>query len=83
MKYCQFCNKNYSDKYLRNHYRSNKHLYNAFGVKYTYKAERIVVNEIDNTLSNIVKKHRRKYHSFYIVSKINNKKIIGYPLRIL
>ena len=83
MRHCQYCNRNYSDKYLRNHCRSNKHLDKAFGVKYTYKTEKILVNEIDNTLSNIVEKHRRKYHSFYIVSKINNKKIIGYPKRIL
>ena len=38
---------------------------------------------MDNTLSNIVKKHKRKFQSFLIVCKINNKKIIGYPKRVL
>ena len=54
-----------------------------FGVKYIYKKENTVINEIDNTLSDIIKEHKRKFHSFYIVCKINNKKIIGYPKRVL
>ena len=83
MRHCHYCNRNYSEKYLGNHCRSNKHLDKAFGVKYRYKTEKIFVNEIDKTLSDIVKRHRRKFHSFYIVSKTNNKKIIGYPKRIL
>ena len=80
---CQDCNRNYSDKYFRKHRHSNKHLKKAFGIKYIYKKENIVVNEIDTTLSSIVEKHRRKFHTFFIVSKINNKKIIGYPKRFL
>ena len=83
MRHCQKCNKNYSDKYFRKHCRTNNHLENAFGVKYIYKKENIVINEIDNTLSDIIEEHKRKYHSFYIVCKINNKKIIGYPKRVL
>ena len=79
MRYCQYCNRNYSDNYLRNHWRSNKHLNKVFEIKYTYKTEKIFVSEIDKTLSDIVKKHQRKFHSFYIVSKINNKRIVGYP----
>ena len=55
----------------------------AFEVKYIYKKENILVNEIDNTLSNIINKHKRKFHSFLIVCKINNKKIMGYPKRVL
>ena len=78
MRHCQDCNRSYSDKYFRKHCRSNNHLKKAFGVKNLYKTENILVNEINNTLSNIVKKHKRKFHSFYIVCKINNKKIIGY-----
>ena len=83
MEHCQNCNRDYSDKSFRKHSRSNKHLKNAFEVKYIYKPENILVNEIDNTLSNIINKHRRKFHSFLIVCKINNKKIIGYPKRVL
>ena len=74
MKHCQNCNRDYSDKYFRKHCRTNNHLKKAFTVKYVYERENILVNEIDNTLSNIVEKHRRKFHTFYIVSRINNKK---------
>ena len=77
MKQCQKCNGDYSDKYFRKHCRSNNQFKKAFGVKYIYKTENILLNEIDNTPSNIVKKHKRKFHLFLIVCKINNKKIIG------
>ena len=83
MRNCHNCNRDYSDKYFRKHCRGNSHLKKAFGVKYIYKTENILVIEIDYTLSNIVKKHKRKFHSFLIVCKIINKKIIGYPKRIL
>ena len=83
MRHCQDCNRSYSDKYFRKHCRSNKHLNKAYEYKYIYKTENVYVNEIDNTLSDIVEKHRRKFDSFYIVSRINNKKIIGYPKRLL
>ena len=83
MKHCQNCNRDYSDKYFRKHCRSNNHFKKAFGVKYIYKTENILVNEIDDTLSIIVEKHKRKFHCFLIVCKINNKKIIGYPKRVL
>ena len=82
MRHCQNCNRDYSDKYFRKHCRSNNHFKKAFGVNYIYKTENILVNEIDNILSNIVKKHERKFYSFLIVCKINNKKIIGYPERV-
>ena len=83
MRHCQDCDRNYSDKYFRKHCRSNKHLDKTFEFKFIYKTENIVVNEIDKSLSDIVRKHQRKFQWFYIVSKINNKKIIGYPKRIL
>ena len=83
MRHCQNCNRNYSDKYFRKHCRTNSHLKKAFGVKYIYKKENIVINEIDNTLSDIIEEHKRKFHSFLFVCKINNKKIIGFPKRVL
>ena len=83
MRHCQGCNRRFSDKYFRKRCYSNKHLNKAYEFKYIYKTENVNVNEIDNTLSDIVEKHRRKFHSFYIVSRINNKKIIGYPKRLL
>ena len=83
MRHCQNCNRNYSDNYFRKHCRTNIHLKKAFGVKYIYKKENILVNEIDNTLSDIIEEHKRKFHSFYIVCKINNKKIIVFPKRVL
>ena len=83
MKHCQKYKRDYSDKNLRKHRRSEIHIKKAFGIKYIYKTENILVNEIDNTLSNIVNKHKRKFQSFLIVCKINNKKIIGYPKRVL
>ena len=83
MRHCQDCNRSYSDKCFRKHCRKNNHLKKAFGINYIYKTEKILVNEINNTLSNIVKKQKRKFHSFYIVCKINDKKIIGYPKRLL
>ena len=83
MRHCQNCNRNFSDNYFRKHCRTNNHLKKAFGVKYIYKKENIVNNEIDSILSNIIKEHKRKFQSFYIVCKIKNKKIIGYPKRVL
>ena len=83
MRHCQICNRNYSDNYFRKHCRTNNHLKKAFGVKYTHKKENIFINEIDNTLSDIIEEHKRKFHSFLNVCKINNKKIIGYPKRVL
>ena len=83
MRHCQNCNRDYSDKYFRKHCGSNIHFKKAFEIKYIYKTENILVNEIDNTLSNIVKKHKQKFHSFLIVCKINNKKIMGFARRAL
>ena len=83
MRHCRDCNRSYSDEYFRKHCSSNDHIKKAFEVKYIYKTENILGNEIDNTFSNIVKKHKRQFHSFYIVCKINNKKIIGYPKHVL
>ena len=82
MRHCQNFNRNYSDKYFRKHCRTNNHLKKAFGVRYIYKKENIVINEIDNTLSDIIGEHKRKFHSFLIVCKINNKKIIGFPKHV-
>ena len=48
-----------------------RHCQNCNG---NYKKENIVINEIDNTLSDIIEEHKRKFHSFLIVCKINNKK---------
>ena len=83
MRHCQNCNKDYSDKYFNKHCRSNIHLKKAFEVKNIYKKENIFFSEIDNILSSIIEKHKHKFHSFYVVCKINNKKIIGYPKRVL
>ena len=84
MRQCQDCDRIYSDNYFRKHIRSDILLKKAFEVKYIYKKENIFVSETDNILSSIIEKHKRKFHSFYIVCKINNnKKIIGYPKRVL
>ena len=83
MRHCHNCNKNYSDKYFRKHCHTNNHLKKAFGVKYIYKKENILVKEIDNILSNIIGEHKRKFHSFLMVCKINDKKIMGFPKRVL
>ena len=83
MRHCHNCNRDYSDNYFRKHCRTNNHLKKAFGVKCTYKKENIPVKEIDNILSNIIKEHKRKFHSFLIVCKINNKEIMGFRKRIL
>ena len=83
MRHCQNCNRNYSDKYFGKHCRTNNHLRKAFGVEYICKKENILVNEIDNTLSDIIEEHKRKFHSFLIVCKIINKKIMGFPKRVL
>ena len=83
MRHCQNCNRDYSDKHFRKHCRSYNHLKKAFGVKYIYKSENILVSEVDNTVFNIVKKHKRKFHSFLIVCKINYKKIMGFPKSVL
>ena len=83
MRHCQNCKRDYSDYYFRKHYRTNKDIKKAFGVKYIYKKENILVDEVDDTLSNIINKHKRKIHSFLIVCKIKNEKIKGYPKRVL
>ena len=82
MRHCQNCNRDYSDKFFRKHCRTNNRLKRTFGVKYICKKENILVNEIDNTLSDIIEEHKRKFHSFLIVCKINNKKIFSYPKRV-
>ena len=83
MRHCLNCDRDYSDKYFNKHCRSNKHIKKAFGVKYICKKENILVNEIDKTLSDIIEEHKRKFHSFLIVCEIINKKIMGFPKRIL
>ena len=83
MRHCQTCNRDYSDKYFRKLCISDKHIRKAYGVKYIYKEENILVNDVDNTLTSVIDKHKRKFHSFLIVCKINNRKIMGYPKRIL
>ena len=82
MRHCLNCDRDYSDTYFREHYRTNKHIKKAFGVKYIYKKENILVNEVDDTLSNIINKNKRKFHSCLIVCKNINKKIMGYPKRV-
>ena len=83
MRHCQTCNRDYSDKYFKKHCRTNNHLRKAFRVKYICKKENILVNEIDNTLSDIIEEHKRKFHSFLIVCIINNKKIMGFLKSVL
>ena len=83
MRHCHNCNRDYSDNYFRKHCRTNIHLKKAFGIKCTYKKENIPVKEIDNVLSNIIKEHERKFHSFLIVCKINKKEIMGFRKRVL
>ena len=83
MRLCQNCNRDYSDKCYRKHCRTNNHIKRTFEVKYICKKEDIFVNEIDNTLSDIIEEHKRKFHSFLILCKIKNKKIFGYPKRVL
>ena len=83
MRYCQDCYRDYSDKYFRKHCRTNNHLKKTIGVKYIYKTENTLVNEIDKTLSNIVEKHKRKFHFSLIVCKVIKKNIIGYPKHFL
>ena len=65
MRHCQNCNRDYSDKYFRKHCRTNNHFKKAFGVGYIYKKENALVDKIDNTLSTIVEKHKRKFISFF------------------
>ena len=83
MRHCQNCNKDYTDKYFNKHCRSNNLFKKAFEVKYIYKKENIFVSEIDNILSDVIEKHKRNFHSFYIVCKINNKTIVVHPKRVL
>ena len=70
MRHCQDCNKNYSDKYFAEHCRSNIHLKKAYEVKYIYKKENIIVSEIDNILSSIIEKHKRKFLFFILFVKL-------------
>ena len=74
MRHCLNCDRDYSDKYFRKHCHSNKHIKKAFEFKYIYKSKNILVNEVDNTLSNIINKHKRKVHSFLNVCKFLTKK---------
>ena len=83
MRHCQNCNRDYSDKYFRKHCRTNIQTKRTFEIKYICKKENTLVNEIDNSLSDIIEEHKRKFHSFLIVCKYNNKKIMGYPKRVL
>ena len=82
MRHCQNCNRVYSEKYFRKHCRTNNHTKRAFEVKYICK-KNLLVNEIDNTLSDIIEEHKRKFQYFLIVYKINNKEVMGYLKRVL
>ena len=72
MRHCQNCNRDFPDKYFRKHCLTNNHFKKAFGVRYIYKKENAFVNEIDNTLSTIVEKHKRKF-IFFVCIIINKK----------
>ena len=82
MKHCQNCNRDYSDKYFRKHCRSNNRSKKRLELNINTKQKNILVNEVDNTLTIIVDKHKRKPLSFLFVCKLNIKKIIGYPKRV-
>ena len=83
MRLCQNCNRDYSDIYFRKHCRTSNHIKRTFEVEYICKKEDILVNEIDNTFCDIIEEHKRKLQSFLIVCNINNKKVFGYPKRVL
>ena len=83
MRHCQNCNRDYSHNYFRKHCHTNNHLKKEFEVKYIYKSENIFVNDVDDALSDVIEEQERKFHSFFIVCKINNKKIMGFPKRVL
>ena len=74
MRHCQNCNRDYSDKYFRKHCRTNNHIKRTFEVKYICEKENILVNEIDNTLSDIIEEHKRNFRSFQIYVKLLTKK---------
>ena len=79
MRHCHNCNRNYSDKYFRKHCHTKNHLKKAFGVKYIYKKENILVNEIDNILSKINQEQKRKFHSFLLYVRLITKKSWVFP----
>ena len=83
MRHCQNCNRDYSDNYFRKHCHTNNQLKKAFEVECIYKTENILVNDVDDALSDVIEEHERKFHSSLIVCKINNKKIMGFPKRVL
>ena len=78
MRHCQNCNRNYSEKYFRKHCRTNSHFKKKRWELNIYTKKKHSYYEIDNTLSDIIEEHKRKFHSFLIVCKINNKKIHGF-----
>ena len=83
MTYCHSCDKDYSRKYIRKHYSSERHLKKTFDIKHIKRHEKILVKDIDSVYSDLFKKHKRKFIYFIIICKINNRKYDGIPKRAL
>ena len=83
MKYCHSCDRDYSDAYIRKHYRSDNHLKKTFEIKHIEKHKKILVKDIDSVFSDFYKKHKRKFNYFCIICKINNRKYMGCPKHVL
>ena len=45
MRYCNDCDKDYSDSYIDKHLKTNKHLKNSFPIKYTYQVKNILIKD--------------------------------------
>ena len=65
MRHCQSCNRVYSDKFFRKHCRTKNHIKGTFEVKYICKKENKLVNEIDNTLSDIIEENKWNFSFFF------------------
>ena len=83
MTYCHSCDKDYSRKYIRKHYSSEKHLKKTFEIKHIERHKKILVKDIVSVFSDLFKKHKRKFNYFFTICKFNNRKYDGIPKRAL
>ena len=83
MKYCQSCDREYSDAFINKHYSSDKHLKKTFEIKNTHKLKNIPVNDIDIIRFNLFEEYKQKFIYFLIICKINNRKKRGKPKHLL
>ena len=83
MKYCHSCDRNYSDTYIRKHYRSDNHLNKTFEFKYVEKHKNILVKDIDSVFLSCLKNICENLNFFSYAKLITeNTKVVSNTIKM-